>query len=57
MAMSDSAHTTSTSCDHPIYNDLVLTRGDAVTAAQAAAEEVQREAAEALDWTSLYELA
>ncbi|WP_204357623.1 MULTISPECIES: hypothetical protein [unclassified Streptomyces] len=55
--MSSPAHTTSTSYDHPIYDHLVLTLGDAVTAAQAAADGVQREAVEALDWTSLYELA
>lgn len=55
--MSDPHHGPGASRKHPIYDDLVQKRGDAVTAAQEAAGEVEREAAEALDWTGLHESA
>lgn len=55
--MSSTDQTTEASYEHPIYDDLLLERGDAVKAAHAAAEEVEREAGEALDWTSLHKAA
>jgi len=41
---------TTTAAHPPIYQELVNEHGDVLASARLAAEEIQREAAEALDW-------
>lgn len=45
--------TTDTSDVAPIYDSLVAEHGDVPAEAREAAEEIQREAAEALDWSKV----